>query len=135
VSIPDFTDERFSDISNIINPDKKFLKHFYNLFLTAKENRIDTWDFQWVWTVWNNNGISIIPRSNLVENIGFGEEATHTKDSKSELSSMKTDTMTEIVHPDTADIDTKADLYTFEKKINVSKLKKVAALIKNKIGI
>jgi hypothetical protein len=135
VSIPDFTAESFSDITGMINPDKKFLNHFYNLFLTAKENRIDTWDFQWVWTVWNNNGISIIPQSNLVENIGFGEEATHTKDSKSELSSIKTDAITDILHPDKIETDIIADLYTFRTKIKVSRLKKVTTLIKNKLGI
>jgi hypothetical protein len=134
VNIPDFTDGRFSEISNQINHDKYFQSHFYNLFLTAKENRIDTWDFQWVWTVWNNNGISIIPQSNLVENIGFGAEATHTKDSKSELSSMKTNPMMDILHPDIIETDLKADLYTFRTKIRVSKFKKVIGLIKNKFG-
>ncbi len=40
---------------------------------------LDTWDYQWAYTRWINNGLTIIPKVNLVKNIGFGEGATHTK--------------------------------------------------------
>lgn len=39
---------------------------------------IDTWDFQWAFSMWVNNGLSICPSSNLIKNIGFDESATHT---------------------------------------------------------
>lgn len=38
-----------------------------------------TWDYQWVYACWENKGLSIIPKVNLVQNIGFGPEGTHTK--------------------------------------------------------
>lgn len=38
----------------------------------------DTWDYQWVYTNLKNNSLSIVPRRNLITNIGFGEGATHT---------------------------------------------------------
>lgn len=41
-------------------------------------NLIDTWDYQWYFTVASNSGLSIVPNRNLVKNIGFGKEATHT---------------------------------------------------------
>jgi hypothetical protein len=40
---------------------------------------LDTWDFQWVYTRWINNGLTVVPLINLVNNIGFGKDATHTK--------------------------------------------------------
>jgi hypothetical protein len=43
------------------------------------EGRIDTWDYQWVYSVWANNGLCAVPRRNLVRNIGFNQDATHTK--------------------------------------------------------
>jgi len=43
------------------------------------ENAIDTWDFQWHFTLFVNNGLAITPKKNLVTNLGFGSEATHTK--------------------------------------------------------
>lgn len=44
----------------------------------VKSGRINTWDYQWVYTLFSNRGACIVPRVNLVENIGFGEDATHT---------------------------------------------------------
>lgn len=41
-------------------------------------NGLDTWDFQWAYTRFINNGLSIVPTVNLVRNLGFGEDATHT---------------------------------------------------------
>ncbi|HVG28582.1 MAG TPA: hypothetical protein VM864_02575 [Pyrinomonadaceae bacterium] len=38
----------------------------------------DTWDFQWVFACWAQHGLSALPESNLVTNIGFGAGATHT---------------------------------------------------------
>jgi hypothetical protein len=38
-----------------------------------------TWDYQWVYSCWKHNALSIIPRNNLVTNIGIGPEASNTK--------------------------------------------------------
>lgn len=38
----------------------------------------DTWDYQWLYTGLKNNSLTIVPKVNLVANIGFGEDATHT---------------------------------------------------------
>jgi len=37
----------------------------------------DTWDYQWVYAMWKNQGRSITPSVNLIKNIGFGPDATH----------------------------------------------------------
>jgi hypothetical protein len=43
------------------------------------ENRgADTWDHQWLYTTLKNNSVIACPRVNLVANIGFGADATHT---------------------------------------------------------
>jgi hypothetical protein len=47
------------------------------LKLTAL-HKIDTWDYQMHFSSWDNNFINIIPSRNLIKNIGFGEDATHT---------------------------------------------------------
>ncbi|PZO41466.1 MAG: hemolytic protein HlpA-like protein [Pseudanabaena frigida] len=38
----------------------------------------DTWDYQWTFACWLQSGLSILPNTNLVSNIGFNQEATHT---------------------------------------------------------
>jgi hypothetical protein len=52
---------------------------FYNdVFNCVANNLIDTWDYQWMYTLIKNNGLAICPNVNLVQNIGFGNDATHT---------------------------------------------------------
>jgi hypothetical protein len=38
----------------------------------------NTWDYQWIYTSWSHNWLNLLPAKNLVQNIGFGEDATHT---------------------------------------------------------
>jgi hypothetical protein len=70
--------------------DKNYLKdilvhstaigYWSNIFQTVYECKIDTWDYQWSFTCWIQNGLTIVPSANLVSNIGSGPEATHTKE-------------------------------------------------------
>jgi hypothetical protein len=48
-------------------------------FSRTHAGEIDTWDYQWTFTVWRNKAVTILPEVNLVENIGIGPDATHTK--------------------------------------------------------
>lgn len=43
------------------------------------EGRLDTWDYGWAFTCMVHNGLAINPGVNLVDNIGCGAEATHTR--------------------------------------------------------
>jgi hypothetical protein len=38
----------------------------------------DVWDYQWLYAGLKSNSLAIVPRVNLVTNIGFGEGSTHT---------------------------------------------------------
>jgi len=55
------------------------VQYWHNIFEHTYKGRIDTWDYQLVFTSWLQNGLHILPNINLVSNIGFGPEATHTK--------------------------------------------------------
>jgi hypothetical protein len=59
----------------------------------AYNDKIDTWDFQWAYTVWTNNGMSIRPHVNLVKNIGFSADATHTVTANKLLQILKSEEM------------------------------------------
>jgi hypothetical protein len=41
---------------------------------------VNTWDFQWVFACWAQSGLSVLPSVNLVSNIGFRSDATHTRE-------------------------------------------------------
>lgn len=54
-----------------------------------RRGKIDTWDFQWIFTCWLNNGLSIVPKENLISNIGHTKEATHTNNEDSIFNNLK----------------------------------------------
>ena len=58
---------------------KSFFSKFYNGGCDS------TWDYQWLFCSLINNGLSVIPNTNLVDNIGFDSDATHTKIGKSPI--------------------------------------------------
>lgn len=65
------------------------------IYWTAKFDSVgyritNTWDYQWVYCVMKNKGLAIVPGVNLVSNIGFGENSTHTGDSSYYLANLKT---------------------------------------------
>src|SRR3954470_16247098 len=61
---------------------------------------LDTWDVQWVCTLWQANALSILPAVNLVSNIGFGGDATHTRSARNPCANLPTEAMTfPLSHP------------------------------------
>ncbi|WP_216901919.1 glycosyltransferase family 2 protein [Synechococcus sp. CCY 9618] len=80
--------------------------------LLRNEGEPDTWDYQWCYTVFANGGLIALPNQNLVENIGYGADATHTK---TEQYSTKIDrSLGEIVHPCWILRNSMADRSTFK---------------------
>jgi hypothetical protein len=39
---------------------------------------INTWDYAWTYACWVQHGLAVYPNVNLVSNIGFRSDATHT---------------------------------------------------------
>jgi hypothetical protein len=40
----------------------------------------DAWDYQWTYARLKHQGLSVVSTQNLIRNLGFGPEATHTHD-------------------------------------------------------
>jgi hypothetical protein len=53
-------------------------RYWSDVFSRVYRGEIDTWDYQWMFASWNRDGIAIVPNVNLVTNIGFDADATHT---------------------------------------------------------
>lgn len=58
---------------------RKEVSYWSNIFEKVYQGKIDTWDYQWLFTCWLQNGLTILPDVNLVSNIGFGSSSTHTR--------------------------------------------------------
>ena len=57
-------------------------------FDTTFHGEIDTWDYQWLFARLLYSGLSIVPSVNLISNIGFHEEATHTTNPVSTMANL-----------------------------------------------
>jgi hypothetical protein len=94
------------------------------------------WDYQWLLACWMQNGLRICPEVNLITNIGFGANATHTF-SDNPLANVQTQEINlPLKHPQFMIQAFQADHLIQEKFFNVgfmSKLKrKIARTIKIK---
>lgn len=80
--------------------DIQAVKYWSNIFEKAYSVGLNTWDYAWTFTCWMHQGLTILPHVNLVSNIGFGTEATHTKDVNSILANMPVNEINfPLVHP------------------------------------
>ena len=79
--------ERKIPFSMKTSMDDKAIKFYSNLFDKVYTHKIDTWDYQLQYLVFQKGGLTIVPRKCLVKNIGFGLDATHTKTAPVELHS------------------------------------------------
>jgi hypothetical protein len=55
-------------------------KYWKDIFVKVKNGAIDSWAYIWTYTIFCNSGLCINSNINLVSNIGFGNTATHTKE-------------------------------------------------------
>jgi hypothetical protein len=49
-----------------------------DILTRTRDKLIDTWDYQWIYSCWVSGGLTIAPAKNLIQNIGFSDNATHT---------------------------------------------------------
>ena len=79
---------------------KELMSFWLDNFDKVSQGLIDTWDYQWYFAVWSNHGLSAIPTVNLVSNIGFGPNATHTSSSESTLANIpRSEINSSLKHP------------------------------------
>jgi hypothetical protein len=113
------------DLLPSILEDTKTLKYWNKTFQNTYDGLIDTWDHQLTFTFWSQNGLTILPNSNLVSNIGFREDATHTK-GNSEVANIPTEAIDfPLKHPPFMMRNIQADKYTEKIQFSATLLNRV----------
>ncbi len=93
--------------------DAAFKVHWTRVFDMAYEGlRVDSWAYRWTFSCWAQNGLTIIPARNLVTNIGFGPDATHTGLVNKALELPQEELTFPLNHPQTMVRDVDADRWT-----------------------
>jgi hypothetical protein len=129
----DISMTHLDDLINIPRTEALFSNEKYLKFLIKhckhiRDKNVDTWDAQWQYTLMYNGGYAITPYTNLVENIGFGPDATHTNDSKY-IGIPTTKLVTPLKHPPIIVADKRADALLIKKLYMRSIVKKVTSRI------
>ena len=60
----------------------KSKRYWDKVFEATVHGKYDAWDYRWLYSNWKRRRLTVVPNSNLVMNVGFGEGATHTTDTK-----------------------------------------------------
>lgn len=111
-----------------------FQKSWTNTFDLTKKlgNKATWWDYQWIYSCWLNNGMTIAPASNLIRNIGHSIDATHTLEYHPILSNL---TLNEIQwplnHPENLRPNIDADLFIGKHWFSVSWSEFLKTFIRN----
>lgn len=89
-------------------------QHWQRIFDDLHAGNPTIWDGQWTYTCWLNRGLGVVPARNLISNIGFGEDATHTfGDSAS--AALPLESLGAVRHPKHILRHAAADAFTFEE--------------------
>ena len=92
--------------------ERRLVRYWTRIFDKVYQHGVNTWDYQWVFHCWTQSRLAIIPNANLISNIGFDTNATHTM-GQSKFNNIKIEAMKfPLSHPPFTMRDSAADEYT-----------------------
>ena len=97
--------------------------HWKLMFDQVSNGTINAWSPKWLYSCWSQNGLAALPKFNLVSNIGFRGDGTHTTEGN-KLANLPTQDIWKIEHPQLIYQDIKSDAYLFNHWFNGIALKK-----------
>lgn len=97
--LSEFTKESWNNLAKSLNLNFVLRWYWYTILSIVKTGWIRTWDYQWSYAHFINNGLAIAPSTNLISNIGFDSVATNTK-TKTKVADMQTASLNwPLIHP------------------------------------
>ena len=122
VALHNFEKAAFKQKLKTLFPTATQRKYWELIYNYVQSGNLDTWDFQWMFTMWMHDGLGIIPKINLVSNIGFGNNATNTTSAESRFAEMVVGHLDfPLVHPVWITINQEADRFTEDDLFGVSR--------------
>jgi hypothetical protein len=93
------------------NVDERLFWH--RVFDLQSEGQINSWAYPWQFSCWQQAGLNITPRVNLISNIGFDASGTHTQAADSRLANLPVADIGTLTHPVSIERDSQADRQMF----------------------
>lgn len=97
----------------------EFYEYWLSNFESVYMKLVNTWDIQLSYHNLINNSLSIMPNVNLISNIGFTDDATHTKHKNHPFANIPLMALKEIKHPKFILQDLAADIYTLQNELGI----------------
>ena len=97
--------------------DRAIINNWVNYGLKSAQDELDAWDYIWSLRVFMSNGLSVVPRTNLINYQGYGPEATHTNKNNPTLVNTE-DLKFPLKPPQIMKANYKKDKRLFEDKFN-----------------
>jgi hypothetical protein len=97
-----------------LTPDPVERRYWGKIFKLVIDKKIDSWAYPWTCSVWHSGGLTVTPKVNLVSNIGFGDNATHTTSNNCKYSELDTQAIGLLTHPTRVEQDKNADQWVFD---------------------
>ena len=94
-------------------PNQAERAYWSGIFDRVYRNKINSWAYPWTASVWFHGGLTATPNVNLVTNIGFGPDATHTLLENSPQAMRKSEGIGVLATAQSVSHDFVADQYTF----------------------
>jgi len=131
-TFPEF--KKTNKIANVF--EGKFVQEHWNkLFAKIYYKKAGTWDHQWNYAIFINNGLCITPNVTLISNIGFGEGAIHCNNPNDKFANMEIESIGEILHPEFIIADKEADKLTLANNFNIGFWPKLKRELKRKFRL
>jgi len=130
----------FSEIQALklkLTSDTKADKMWWKRIGKTYNKQIDTWDYLWTFTNLINNGLTIIPKRNLVKNIGIAHiNSTHTRTNNKNFVKETFEISFPIIHPPFIKPNFRHDTLLYKNYFNVNSYwRRIILEIKRQINI
>jgi hypothetical protein len=87
--------------------------YWTRVFDDTHGERNTSWAYRWIFAAWRQSSLTVVPQFNLVSNIGFGEQATHTVTHDSSIAALGLEEMRfPLRHPPYVIRDAQADAWS-----------------------
>jgi hypothetical protein len=120
-----WTEIRDGKFLEFILKDKRALQYWTKTFQDTYDGVISTWDHQFTLASWSQNGLTVMPNSNLITNVGFGQDATNTKGYSSASNVPHKAMVFPLKHPPFMMPNIQADSYTQTEQYSLSLLNRI----------
>lgn len=125
VNLQDYNEDQVTRAIDEVFGEPLVTEAYRDIFRQLKEGKIDTWDYQLKFLNFIHKGLCIIPNVNLISNIGFRPDATHTVTPNGKFENLQVRALDwPLTHPLHTSPNKEADAFMLNLEFNLNEKKR-----------